>query len=271
MNSSLANKTIAIPETRQLDVFANLLERRGANVMRCPLVGIHTTPDIDSVLAWVQRFNAGEMDDLVLLTGEGLRRILGILDHDLELSDAFIAQLGKVRKLTRGPKPAKALRDIGLTTDLTAAQPTTDGVITTLSEFDLTGRRVGVQLYGSYENPPLIEFLTRAGATADPVAPYVYADEAEDLHVEMLIDELVSGEVDVIAFTASPQVRRLLQIAKNRGKEKALREGLKQTLVAAVGPMVRDELLSRDLRCDLMPEDSYFMKPLVRALEERFA
>ena len=36
----LAGRTIAVPETRELEVFATLLERRGATVLRCPLVSI---------------------------------------------------------------------------------------------------------------------------------------------------------------------------------------------------------------------------------------
>ena len=36
----LAGKVVAVPEARQLDVLADLLERRGAAVLRCPLVSI---------------------------------------------------------------------------------------------------------------------------------------------------------------------------------------------------------------------------------------
>ena len=32
----LAGRTVAVPETRELEVFATLLERRGAQVLRCP-------------------------------------------------------------------------------------------------------------------------------------------------------------------------------------------------------------------------------------------
>jgi uroporphyrinogen-III synthase len=46
----LANCTIAVPETRELEVFASLLERRGATVLRCPLVAIRDAPDPTPVL-----------------------------------------------------------------------------------------------------------------------------------------------------------------------------------------------------------------------------
>ena len=41
----LADKVVAVPEARQLDVLASLLERRGASVLRCPLVSILDSPD----------------------------------------------------------------------------------------------------------------------------------------------------------------------------------------------------------------------------------
>jgi len=44
-DAALAGRSIAVPETRQRDVLTGLLERRGARVLRCPLVGIHDAAD----------------------------------------------------------------------------------------------------------------------------------------------------------------------------------------------------------------------------------
>src|SRR5690606_35848097 len=46
---------------------------------------------------------------------------------------------------------------------------------------------------------------------------------------------------------------------------------LKEVTVAAVGPVVAEELRDRGVGVDLMPEQSFFMKPLVRELVRRFA
>ena len=51
---ALAGRTIAIAETRELDVFAGLLERRGARVLRYPLVQIVDAPDPRPVLQWLR-------------------------------------------------------------------------------------------------------------------------------------------------------------------------------------------------------------------------
>jgi uroporphyrinogen-III synthase len=266
----LEGRVIAVAESRELDVFAALLERRGATPLRCPMVEIHDAPDPAPVLAWIERFNAGGCDDLILLTGEGLRRLLGCLDrHRPAARDAFVERLSRVRKIARGPKPGRALRALGLKSDLVAEQPTTAGVIASLRTLALAGRRVGVQLYGSEPNQPLIDFLEAAGAKVATVAPYVYADAAEESAVASLIDEIVARRVDAIAFTSLQQVERLARVAKSRGATDALRHGLALTCVAAVGPVVAEAIRAQGWRVDLVPESSFFMKPLASALAER--
>lgn len=156
----LAGCYIALPESRELDLFADMLVTRGASVLRCPLVSIHDAPDQQAIVRWLESFVKEPWDDLILLTGEGLRRLLGTAERaGGSLREDFIAKLAQVRKLTRGPKPGTALRSVGLKSDLVALEPTTDGVIRTLQGENLEGRRVAVQLYGTEPNVPLTDFL----------------------------------------------------------------------------------------------------------------
>jgi uroporphyrinogen-III synthase len=262
---SLSGRTIAVPEARELDVFAAMLERRGATVVRCPLVAIVDAPDPQPVLAWIRQFIAGACDDLILLTGEGLRRLLSCIDrHEPTLRDEFVAALARVRRITRGPKPAKALRELGLRPDIAAEEPTTAGVIATLRAVDLRGRRVGVQRYGTEPNIPLETFLADAGAQVMTVAPYAYADALADSAVLDLLNRMAAGEIDVIAFTSSPQVDRLFAV----GSPELVKRALERTEVAAVGPVVAGALRKRDIAVKLMPQDSFFMKPLTTAIEQ---
>lgn len=261
----LTGRTIAIPETRELDIFAQMLEQRGADTVRCPLVSILDAPDQAPIIAWLKRLAAGEFDDLVLLTGEGLRRLLTAAER-AGIEEDVIAALGKTRKITRGPKPARALRDIGLRNDLAAEEPTTDGIIAALAKHDLKGRGIGVQLYGADPNLKLIKFIRQAGAAPYPVAPYIYASKTDDSKVIALIKQLALGEIDVIAFTSAQQVTRLRDIARENQQEETLKKGLSRVKVAAVGPIVAEALQDIGVRVDMMPEESYFMKPLVKAI-----
>lgn len=260
----LAGRTIAILEHRELDRLGGMLEAQGAVTLRVPLVAIADAPDAAPVAAWLGRFVAQPPDDLVLMTGEGLRRLCGFAER-AGLGDAFRDALPAVRTVTRGPKPAQALRQLGLTPGLRAERPTTDGVIAALRQGDLTGRRVGIQLYP--EAPPtLAEFLTAAGARPDPVLPYVYVPAAADTAIEELIGALGEGRVDAVAFTSTPQVTRLFAAADAHGLTGALEDALRHTVIAAVGPVVAGALTARGLPVAIMPAEAFFMKPLVSAI-----
>ena len=264
----LAGRVVAVPETREIDVFAAMLERRGAQVVRCSLVAIRDAPDPAPVLQWSRELAQGSFDDLILLTGEGLRRILGCIErNEPTLKERFVAALAHARKITRGPKPARALRELGMKPDITPERPTTEGVIASLQPLDLKDRRFGVQLYGTEPNRPLIDFLESAGATVSTVAPYVYADAADDAAVLDLLRRMQAGEVDAIAFTSTPQVERLFAVASAQ----AVSAALGKTVVAAVGPVVADTLQKHGIQPRLMPEESFFLKPLTSALEEALA
>ncbi|MEX0686497.1 MAG: uroporphyrinogen-III synthase [Balneolales bacterium] len=266
----LSGRTIAVPESRKLDIFANMLEKQGAETWRCPLVSIHDNPNPEPVNAWLQDFSEGGYDDLILLTGEGLRRLDGFAERaGGDLKERFITALKKVRKITRGPKPVVALRQLGLNTDLSAVEPTTEGVISLLDKETMNGRKVGIQLYGNDPNTKLTDYLLKEGAKVRAVAPYIYADDSENKKVIELIDAILTNHIDAIAFTSSSQVKRLLQVAKKLRNENDFLIGLNKIVIAAVGPVVRDTLKDNGIRVSLMPESSYFMKPLTNELVSR--
>lgn len=194
----LSGRRIAVPETRELDRLARMFEEQGAEILRCPLVAIRDAPDPTPVRDWLMRL---PFDDLVLFTGEGLRRLRGLAER-FELETVFLDGLRAARKITRGPKPERALRELGLKSDLRAKEPTTDGLIATLSSLDVRGRRVGVQLYPGNPNTRFTDFLRQAGAEPNPVLPYVYAAATDDEKVVELIDAMANGAVDAVALPA---------------------------------------------------------------------
>jgi uroporphyrinogen-III synthase len=264
--SDRSKSRVALPETRQLDVLAGLLERRGVEVIRCPLVAIRDSPDRAGVTAWLERFCAGTMNLVIIYTGEGIRRLMGFAE-DAGLRDRFVAALRSTPLLTRGPKPARELRALQITPAHPAVAPTTDGVIDTLVGIELEGRRVGVQLYGAEPLPQLIDYLASRGATIDSVAPYIYASESDDQVVIAMIEELAAGDIDAIAFTSKAQVERLAMVAQQAGVE--LASALNGVIVAAVGPVVAADLEALGLNVDVVPESDFFMKPMVSALMSR--
>jgi uroporphyrinogen-III synthase len=274
----LQGRRIALPEMREAERLAALLREQGAEVVGCPLVAIVDVPDPLPAAAWLARFIAKSCDDLILLTGEGLRRLCGCARRSGSEA-AFVAALAQARKITRGPKPAQALREIGLKPDLRAPEPTTAGIVAALSGEDLRGRRVGVQLYPGIADPVsgheagnrLVDFLGGAGALPDPVLPYAYAAAADDDRVAALIDRMAAGRIDVIAFTSASQVARLFAVAQATGRAEALRAAFSKIVAAAVGPIAAEALGRRGVAAQIVPSGRYFMKPLVAAIVEATA
>jgi uroporphyrinogen-III synthase len=261
----LAGRVVALAEHRQIEELAALLEKEGATTLRCPLVAMLDAPDPAPVVAWLRDLVAGRFDYVVLMTGEGVRRLLGFAER-AGLRTEFIAALGRARTLTRGPKPVAALKEIGLAPWRVADTPTSDGVIAALKKEALAGMTVGVQLHGETV-PALVQLLEGAGASVAAVQPYVYAPGAHAGQVADLIAKMDHGEVDLLAITSSPQVQRLFAVAESRGSTEALQRGLDRTCVAAVGPVAAESLRQHGARVDICPEQGFVMKNLVQHIK----
>jgi len=266
MADRLNGYRILILETREEAQFSRLLVEQGADVLQCPMFTIHDAPDSAPVEAWIRRSIEKPFDDLVLLTGEGLRRLMKVA-RAIGASADFVAALGKARKFARGPKPGRALREIGLEPQQTTEKPTSEGIAEMLSRLDLNGHRVGLQLYPDKDHGVLIAAIAAQGAVIDTVLPYVYDTNAADANIVAAIDEMAEGRIDAIALTNLGQIRRLVETARAHGWEDRLREGFACTPVASVGPAVSDELRAHGLRTDISPAaGAYFMKPLISAM-----
>lgn len=265
----IQGRKIALAEGRQLEELAAMLEKEGAIVLRCPMVNILDQPDIGPVIAWLRELVAGKFSYVVVFTGEGLRRLLGFAER-AGLRDEYIAALAKTRTVSRGPKPVRALKELGLTPYKIAAAPTTDGAIETLRQEPLMGLDVGVQLY-SETNQPLVDYIISAGARLHAVLPYIYAPALDAEKIMDLIAKMAAGGVDCVVFTSSPQVDRLVEVAAEQKMENLLRDGWNRVKIAAVGPVVKDKLIEIGARADIMPEQGFQMKNLVQHIKRAFA
>ena len=258
----LAGRVIAVPETRELERLSSMLEQKGATTLRYPLVSVRDAPDTAAVEAWLMELVRGELDDVILMTGEGFVRLMSFASRH-GLHDRVAQALARVRTVTRGPKASRALREVGLLPSLTPETPTTDGIIDLFREITLQDRTVGLQLYGQEPNHRLVKFLVKAGARVREVVPYVYARGIDDERAIDLIHRLAAGSIDSIAFTCGAQVDRLFAVAEAHGAAELLRTGLERTRIAAVGPVAAASLRARGFSVAVVPRSSFFMRSLV--------
>jgi uroporphyrinogen-III synthase len=117
MADRLNGYRILILETREEAQFSKLLSEQGADVLQCPMFTIEDAPDPAPVEAWIRGAIAHPFDDLVLMTGEGLRRLMKAarriaLDQDFVRAgpspDGRCARSGWSRRRRRRNRPRKA-------------------------------------------------------------------------------------------------------------------------------------------------------------------
>ena len=203
-------------------------------------------------------FAAGLLDErfdmVIFLTGAGIRGLFRAMEGEYP-REQIVEALKSNKLVARGPKPASALMEFGLTPDLTAPEPNTwREILRVLDEnpgpTGIEGTRIAVQEYG-VPCTGLLTGLRERGAyvTRVPVYHWSLPDDREPLREAAT--RLAAGEIDVILLTAAVQVEHLLQIASELGLEESLRRHLNRMVVASVGPTTSEHLGAIGLRADI--------------------
>jgi uroporphyrinogen-III synthase len=112
----------------------------------------------------------------------------------------------------------------------------------------------------------LLANLQARGAVLKPITPYRYASQAETAKVVSAIEEMIAGQVDVIAFTSTPQVERLFGVAEKAGLGPKLKEAFAHVSVASIGPIVEEALHRHGVLQMVQPEAAFHMKPLLHTI-----
>jgi uroporphyrinogen-III synthase len=197
-------------------------------------------------LAFAGGLERGEFDLVILLTGVGTRALLATIEHVRGTREGFVQALRRTKVAARGPKPLAVLREIEVPAWLTAPEPNTwrelvAALDSRRSELPLAGLRVAVQEYG-VSNPDLLAALRERGARVVPIPVYQWA-LPEDLEpLRAACHALASGGVDVALFTTATQVVHLLKVAETMGLGPRVSDGLRQIVVASIGPTTSEEL-----------------------------
>ena len=160
--------------------------------------------------------------------------------------------------------------DYGILTPVKVNSPyTTEELIETLGEFDLSGRGVTLINYGE-RNDALSETLISACANLYELCLYEWMLPEDTEPLESLIRAVLKRELDAVAFTSQAQVKHLFRIAERRGFESVLAATMNSTVVAAVGPTYAKALITYGVTPDVAPEHPK-MGHMVADLAEYFS
>lgn len=234
--SRLKQARVALLEARMSSELASLVRRHGGEALCAPAVREATLEAGAAVGALLNRLSAGEIAVIFFLTGVGVKALLQEAEQ-LNRAPELLDALRKLTTVARGPKPSAALKQLQVPVSLSIEEPYTTGeIVAALDRLQVQGKGVALLHYGE-RNAQLAEALLARGAWLEEICLYEWQlpEELEPLRV--LIDEIINGRVDAVAFTSQIQARHLFQIAAEEGKSEALRTALNsKTTVAAVGP-----------------------------------
>jgi len=154
--------------------------------------------------------------------------------------NAFADALRRVTVVARGPKPAAALRDMGLAHTLIAREPNTWREVLAVTE----GRpehSIAVQEYGR-PSPELIEALQARGASVTTVRVYQWDLPEDTAPLRDAARKLAVGEFDAVLFTTSVQIAHLVRVAAEERIEAAVLDALRCAFVGSIGPTTTEAL-----------------------------
>ncbi len=250
---SLEGLRVAALESRRRDDMARMIERFGGQAFVSPSMREVPIDENRPAIEFAYRVITGEFNMVIFLTGVGLRHLITAIEKSVD-KQRFVDALSDITTVVRGPKPAVAMKELGLTPTIKVPEPNTwREVLTTLDEQGgVTNMKIGLQEYGK-PNRSLIAGLEARGAQVVSVRVYNWDLPEDTAPLEENIRAMAAGQRDVLLLTSAHQVANMLRMAADLGLEDQLREALGQMIVASIGPTTSEMLLQNDLPVDLEP------------------
>jgi uroporphyrinogen-III synthase len=245
-----AGKRVLSLESRRAQETAELIRKQGGTPVIAPSLREVPLEQNESAFQFAQRLFANEFDMVIFLTGVGTRFLAKLLETRYP-PEQFTAALRNLTTVARGPKPSAALRELGVPVKIQVGEPNTWREILQALE-GRPERHIAIQEYGKLSTE-LHKGLQGRGADVTAVSIYQW-ELPEDLEpLREAARRLAAREIDVSLFTTSTQLIHLLQIARELGIEQEVLSGLRQTIVASIGPTTSETLREQGLAPTLEP------------------
>lgn len=268
--SGLEGARVALLQGRRSDELADLVRRHGGVPVSVAAVREAAVDARADVASFIDRLTAGEFAIVIFLTGAGVNTLFDEARR-LGREDELMRALGAAMLVTRGPKPAAALKPAGLVSALRVHEPfTTAELLAAMDQIPLAGIPVALVHYGE-RNDALAGALIGRGARLAELCLYEWLLPEDLAPIQAMVRALIAGELDAIAFTSQVQARNLFMVAADLGLADALRRALNErVVVASVGPTCATALAELGVPPDIVPEHPK-MGHLIVALARDFA
>ena len=243
-------------ESRMAAEVATMIERRGGIAIVAPAMREVPLEDNHAALDFAARLLAGEFEVVVFMTGVGTRALFQAIETRHQRA-AIVAALARLTTVARGPKPIRALRDLGVEPSVVVPEPNTwREVLSALaSQLTLKDKRVAVQEYG-VSNHELTAGLEARGARVTIVPVYRWTLPIDRAPLRAALDAIVGGSAEVAIFTSSNQVTNVMQLAEAEGIGADVKRGFSRMAVGSIGPVCSEQIRAYGLTVDFEPERS---------------
>ena len=252
-------------ESRRAALMEQSIQQFGGDAFVAPSVNELPFKQHDEIFDWADRLSHGDFDMVVWMTGAGLTFLRDIVSRRYP-RDVFAALLRRVTTVSRGPKPALVLQEMGVRATIVVPEPNTwQEIVHAIAA--RPERRITVQEYGC-ANPQLIDAIRRLGKEVSAISIYCWTLPDDLGPLREAARRMAARECDVILFTTSIQLTHLLVVAKQMGLAGAVREALREDLViGSVGPVMNSTLADHGFTPDVVPAHPK-LAMLVRAAAE---
>jgi uroporphyrinogen-III synthase len=247
---SFAGKRVLALESRRAAETAELIRRQDGVPFVAPSMREVPIEQNEEAFRFAERLFAGDFDMVIFLTGVGTRYLAKVLASRYP-EHAFADALRKLTVVARGPKPVAALREMNVQADILAPEPNTWHEILAATE-GRPERRIALQLYGK-PHPELIDALTHRGAHVDPVPVYQWQLPEDTGMLRQAAQQLADSLFDVTLWTTSQQIVHLMNIAVEMNLEVHVREGIRRSTIASIGPTTSEMLREYGFEPDFEP------------------
>ncbi|SEN69695.1 uroporphyrinogen-III synthase [Lihuaxuella thermophila] len=230
---TLEGKKIALAGSRRVEEMSKLVESFGGIPLPRPVQGTVLPEEGENLERRLIEWVRGDMDWFIFTTGIGIQTLLNTAQR-MGIEQELVERLKQAKLAGRGYKVAGELKKLGLQCVVHDDDGTTKGLVRALSPYEFEGCSVALQLPGE-PVPNVVQLLGQKGARVHEILPYRHEPNGTDL-LDQLVNEILNGEVDAVAFTSGSQVRFVFSYARKRGLHIPLVESFSsRTAAVAVG------------------------------------
>lgn len=235
-------------ESRRAAETARLIQNRQGEAFVVPSLREVPIEHNQAAFDFAVTLFAGRFDMVILLTGVGTRYLRQVLATRYG-PDALVRALRERTVVCRGPKPLAVCREWDVPVAAVAPEPNTWREVLAVTA-TRPERDIAVQEYGR-SNRELLSALEARGARVTPVPVYRWELPLDRAPLEEACRRLAAGAVDVALFTTSAQIEHLLEVAG--GLAEQVVQGLRQALIASIGPTTSEALREHGIEPDFEP------------------